>query len=370
MNIQSFPFHLVQTSPWPLATSLSLLVTTISSVLVFQGLNASALLTLGILSLLSCMALWWKDVIIESTYQGNHTVEVVNGIKIGFILFISTEAFFFLSIFWAYLHSALAPSVELGAMWPPMGIESVNPFGIPLLNTFLLLSSGMCQKYNELFYIFFNFTLPFSLPKVLSTKRIGPHNIDVLSIFMGSMLGDGTMEKDGNGYRFSFYQEKSHGEYLLWLHKTLYNLGYCKKEIPQINTRLNSNTGSLRYYYRFRTFTYSSFEWIYNGFYKKNKKIVPIFINDLLTPLALAVWIMDNGCKFNNKGIKLSTNSFTLKNVKILINILKEKYNLNVSIHKTGVINQYNIYISKSSMPQLNELVKSYIHPTMLYKII
>lgn len=69
------------------------------------------------------------------TYQGNHTIEVVNGIKIGFILFIITEIFFFLSIFWAYLHAALAPTIELGSMWPPIGIESVNPFGIPLLNT-------------------------------------------------------------------------------------------------------------------------------------------------------------------------------------------------------------------------------------------
>ena len=66
------------------------------------------------------------------------------------------------------------------------------------------------------------------------------------------------MEKDGNGSRFCFYQEKSHGEYLLWLHKTLSQLGYCKSEIPNINSRKNTN-GDIRYIYRFRTFTYSSF---------------------------------------------------------------------------------------------------------------
>lgn len=106
MKLQSFPFHLVQSSPWPLATSLALLIVTLSSVLIFQGINASILLIIGIISLLSCMALWWKDVIIESTYLGHHTVEVVNGIKIGFILFLFTEAFFFISIFWAYLHKS------------------------------------------------------------------------------------------------------------------------------------------------------------------------------------------------------------------------------------------------------------------------
>lgn len=100
------------------------------------------------------------------------------------------------------------------------------------------------------------------------------------------MLGDASMEKDG--YRFCFYQEKSNGEYLLWLHNSLLNLGYCKKDIPQIFTRI-SNSGKIRYIFRFRTFTFSSFEWIYNGFYKDGKKIVPKNIENYLTPLALAV---------------------------------------------------------------------------------
>jgi len=82
--------------------------------------------------------------------------------------------------------------------------------------------------------------------------------LNILSILIGSLLGDGTMERDGNGSRFAFYQEKTHGEYLLWLHKTISNLGYCKKNIPVIQTRSGKN-GELRYIFRFRTYTYSSF---------------------------------------------------------------------------------------------------------------
>ena len=66
------------------------------------------------------------------------------------------------------------------------------------------------------------------------------------------------MEKDGNGSRFAFYQEKINGEYLLWLHQTISFLGYCKPEIPIIQTRLGMND-QIRYIYRFRTYTYSSF---------------------------------------------------------------------------------------------------------------
>jgi cytochrome c oxidase subunit 3 len=49
---------------------------------------------------------------------------------------------FFFSIFWAYFHSSLAPVPEIGSIWPPLGITPVYAWGIPLLNTILLLSSG------------------------------------------------------------------------------------------------------------------------------------------------------------------------------------------------------------------------------------
>ena len=64
------------------------------------------------------------------------------GLIIGFILFIVSEVFAFLSVFWAFFHSSLSPAIEIGGCWPPQGITALDPFAIPLLNTFLLLSSG------------------------------------------------------------------------------------------------------------------------------------------------------------------------------------------------------------------------------------
>lgn len=141
--LPSHPYHIVDQSPWPIALSGVLLSLTLSAVLSFHGYPIGSFLLVCSLILLNWgMALWFKDIITEASYLGAHTDKVQKGISLGVVLFIVSEVFFFLSIFWAYFHSSLAPTVEIGSEWPPKGIEPVNASEVPTANTTLLLSSG------------------------------------------------------------------------------------------------------------------------------------------------------------------------------------------------------------------------------------
>nr|AZL93314.1 cytochrome c oxidase subunit 3 [Ismarus sp. ZJUH_2016020] len=132
---------MVSISPWPILISLNLFFVVISIIKMLKN-NSFYLLLFMMILLLSLMYQWFRDINRESLFQGMHSMKVKNGLKLGMMLFIISEIFFFMSFFWAFFHSCLSPNIELGMLWPPLNIIPINPLKIPLSNSILLVSSG------------------------------------------------------------------------------------------------------------------------------------------------------------------------------------------------------------------------------------
>nr|YP_009655014.1 cytochrome c oxidase subunit III [Rhyzopertha dominica]QCI56361.1 cytochrome c oxidase subunit III [Rhyzopertha dominica] len=142
MTKKNHPFHLVDVSPWPILGALSAMSTMVGLIKWFHMYQVNLFLV-GLLSTSLIMYQWWRDITREGSFQGHHTFIVTMGLRWGMILFITSEVFFFISFFWGFFHSSLSPSIEIGMNWPPLGILTFNPLSIPLLNTLILLTSGL-----------------------------------------------------------------------------------------------------------------------------------------------------------------------------------------------------------------------------------
>jgi len=145
-------YHLVDPSPWPVVGSLSAFIMAVGAIFWMHSYFSAAPIVFGIgmLGILYTMIGWWRDVIREAEYGGFHTRVVQLSHRYGMILFIVSEVMFFVAWFWAYFNVALFPHEAqqvvrtdfIGGVWPPKGIETFDPWHLPLLNTLILLTSG------------------------------------------------------------------------------------------------------------------------------------------------------------------------------------------------------------------------------------
>lgn len=240
----------------------------------------------------------------------------------------------------------------------------------------------------------------FYIPKIPANQRVGPHSRQIYSLITGSLLADGYGERHGQGTRFHLHYSHRNVEYLMYLHKLFSDQGYCTDKKPVLYKTIGKNN-KIYFALRFRTYTFTSFNPLYEEWYLNpnpirntsgvhstilgrtmfdtsvcgadlgqadfgKKKRLPSNLEQMLTPLAVAVWIIDHGT-FTGWGVKIATDCFTKDEVFFLAQLLKEKYMLSTSVQSQK--NSWRIYIQKASMKALNYIVAPYVVPSMRYKL-
>lgn len=137
-------------SPWPI-----LMATAIASTFVAMALwlhyykYALFFLYAEVVIFILVLSFWFKDLIIEAQYAGLYQIKTRKALRLGFLIFLASEAMFFFALFWAYFHFSLNPSVWIGATWPPYGFKTIPVVGLPLLNTIILVTSGVTLTYAQ-----------------------------------------------------------------------------------------------------------------------------------------------------------------------------------------------------------------------------
>lgn len=136
------PFLAVQTSFWPFLVSLRLFTLT-SNIVIWFRFKVSVMNVVFAIFITTVIAfLWWKDFSRERII-GYHTHKLEFRLRIRILLFILSEVCFFFSFFWAFYDASIAPTIDIGIMWPPKGIMPLSVYSVPLLNTVILLTRGI-----------------------------------------------------------------------------------------------------------------------------------------------------------------------------------------------------------------------------------
>ena len=184
-------------------------------------------------------------------------------------------------------------------------------------------------------------------------------------IIFGSLLGDAKLELPPRGLnaRFGFTQSLDKKDYFLSLLNSLSEISSGKyREISYLDKRTGKTYTNLNFWSK----SLPVLNEFYSNFYAGKVKIVPIDLS-LLSPIALAHWIMQDGSRGSSKGLYIFSDSFTFADVQRLSQYLSNRFDIKCSIHKSG--GHYRIYILAKSVETIKSHILPFMHKTLYYKL-
>jgi len=379
-NFQAHPFHLVSPSPWPLYTSISLLSLTTSAVLSFHGFAyAEYNLMMSLTSVILAMSFWWRDVIAEGKTWLKGTILSIYNLNIAKAIPIE-DLEKALSIYKANNDTRLLTNNNLGYYLAGLledkkpGLlqfsifKSINPLPVTVLFTSKRSKSTYRPESTCTALVVWGVNLYSGFRTLrLSNEELHMFKLpnDQQGVIVGLLLSDGWLSyaSANNKYpHFGFEQAFSQSSYV-WSVFGIFS-HYCYS-LPRFKTKNRNNiqTSSVT----FATRSMPCLVEFFNDFYLNGKKVVPENIYHRLAPVSLAHLIMGDGTAVSS-GIRICTDSFTLKDVVRLINVLIIKYRLKCTLHMSD--NKPRIFISSKSMDLLTSIIYPYIIPSMKYKLL
>ena len=187
-------------------------------------------------------------------------------------------------------------------------------------------------------------------------------------VLVGTLLGDGCLETQNNGrtYRLKIEHSIAQKDYVDWKYQVFKNFILSE---PRIHKRMSY--GMVRDNYCFSTVSHGSLRFYGQQFYKDGKKIMPAVISKMLTPLALAVWFMDDGSvkSKQHRALVIHSQSFNKQDLVKIIEILDKKYAIKSTLRKREDGSGYVLYLLSETIDKFIDLVKEYILPSMRYKL-
>ena len=184
-------------------------------------------------------------------------------------------------------------------------------------------------------------------------------------ILIGTLLGDAHLEKNGRYSRVRVDHYSKHREYIYWLAQELLPFSLKPRQIFETDKR----NGKRYSRWHFSTKSLPIFEEFRKLFYGGKRKIIPSLLAELISPLSLAIWYMDDGFRRrDSRGFYLCTSSFTEGEQNFIQETLKTQFKLLTRVHHQHELGR--IFIPSAYADRFNDLIKPFVLPVFHYKLL